>query len=448
LTGESRRRPPAAASGFAFANGSRALRHRNYRLFFAGQAVSLVGTWMQQVAQAWLILELTNDPFMLGLVTAAAFLPVLVLGLFGGLVADALPKRRTLIATQTVQMLLAFVLGVLTATGRVEVWQILVLATLLGITNAVDMPTRQAFAVEMVGREDVANAVALNSALFNGARIVGPAIAGLAIGAFGVATAFMLNGLSFLAVIVAYALMRDGELHSPPPLLRPESIRAVGTTLAEGLRYVRSTELVLLATVTVGLASTFGMNFGVMVPALARDVLHTDATGFGFLMAASGIGALAAALLIAFSGRSRPGIIAGGAALLGAGLVVAAAIHSFGPALLAMGVVGFGAIGMAATANTTIQLNVPDELRGRVISVYTTVFVGSTPFGALVIGWLASRFGVDASLAIAGVACVVVGVAAFVWLRRIRGGARHVVATAAGAPAREIAAAPTTVRPR
>jgi MFS family permease len=347
------------------------------------------------------------------------FLPVMVLGLFGGLIADALPKRRTLIVTQAVQMVLAFVLFGLTATGVVEVWQIIVLALLLGITNAVDMPTRQSFVVEMVGRGDVANAVALNSAVFNMARIVGPAVAGLVIGAFDISIAFLINGLSFLAVIFAYALMRDRELASPPVLSRPRTVREVGETLAEGLRYVRNTDLVLLATVIVGLASLFGMNFGVIIPSLAQNVLHTDASGYGFLMAASGIGSLAAALGIAFSGRSRPSVIAVGALVLGVAEIAAAAVHLFPLAMIAMAFVGFGAIGMAATANTTIQLAVPNELRGRVMSVYTTVFVGSTPIGGLLMGWIASRFGVEVSLALGGFVCVVLGVIAFWWLRRI-----------------------------
>jgi MFS family permease len=436
---------PVAVSGFAFANGARAFRHRNYRLFFSGQLVSLIGTWMQQVAQGWLVLQLTNDPFLLGLVAAVQFLPVLVLGLFGGLIADALPKRKTLIATQVIQMLLAFALFALSVTGLVQVWQILVLAALLGITNAVDMPTRQAFVVEMVGREDVANAVALNSATFNMARIVGPAIAGLTIGAFGTSIAFLLNGLSFIAVIVAYSIMRDGELRTPPVFQRPSSVGEVGRTLAEGLRYVRRTQLVLMATVVVGVASTFGMNFGVIIPALARDVLHTDASGYGFLMAASGIGSLAAALGIAFSGRSRPSIIAGGALLLGVGEIAAAAVHIYPFAMVAMAFVGFGAIGMAATANTTIQLAVPDELRGRVISVYTTVFVGTSPFGALLMGWIASRYGVPVSLAAGGVVCAAVGIAAYVWLGRIRAAA---ASRAASIRAQEPGAIPSPARPR
>jgi MFS family permease len=309
----------------------------------------------------------------------------------------------------------------------------------------------------MVGREDVGNAVALNSAVFNGARIVGPAIAGLTIGLFGgnVAAAFLVNGLSFLAVLVAYAMMRNDELHSLPRLLRPRSIAEVGGSLAEGLRYVRRTEMVLLATVTVAVASTFGMNFGVTIPALAREVLHTDATGYGFLMAASGVGSLVAALGIAFSGRSRPAIIPIGALVLGVGLVVASLVHVFAFAVLAMVLVGFGAIGMAATANTTVQLAVPDELRGRVISVYTTVFVGSTPVGGLLMGAIASSWSVEASLAIAGLGCVVTGMLSLVWLRRIKGAAMFRAVSPApvhahgGAAGRDVRVAGTTpVRPR
>jgi len=409
--------------GSRLANGARAFRHRNYRLFFGGQLVSLIGSWMQQAAQAWLVVQLTHNAFVLGAITALAFLPVLILGLFGGLIADALPKRRTLIATQAVQMVLAFVLFLLVATDSVQVWHIFVLAALLGVTNAVDMPTRQAFTVEMVGREDIANAIALNSAIFNAARIVGPAIAGLTIGFFGgdMAIAFLLNGLSFLAVIGAYAGMREDQLKTPPPMARPQSVGEVRSQLAEGLRYVRKTELVLLVTVSVGIISTFGMNFGVTIPALADQVLHTDATGYGFLMAASGIGSLAAALGIAFSGRSRPVFVPLGAIILGVALAAASAVHVYPLALLAMLFVGFGAIGMAATANTTVQLAVPDALRGRVVSVYTTVFVGSTPVGALLMGWLAATFGVDISLLVAGLACLATGLLVLVWLRRIRG---------------------------
>lgn len=441
---------PSFGLGFALRNGGRAFRHRNYRLFFAGQLTSLVGTWMQQVAQAWLVLQITNDPFVLGLVTALAFLPVLVLGLFGGVIADALPKRQTLIVTQAVQMTLAFVLFGLVVTDTVEVWHILLLATLLGVTNAVDMPTRQAFTVEMVGRDDVANAVALNSAIFNGARIIGPAVAGLTIGAFGgdVSMAFLINGISFLAVIIAYAAMRQEDLLNPPPILRPHTVREVRDTIAGGLAYVRHTDLVLLVTLNVAIVSTFGMNFGVTVPALAQQVLHTDAAGYGFLMTASGIGSLIAALSIAFSGKSRPVMVPLGAILLGVALTAAALVHVYALAMVSMLFVGLGAIGMAATANTTIQLAVPDELRGRVISVYTTVFVGSTPIGGLLMGWIASAFGVDVSLAVGGIGAVVTGVIMFAWMRSIRGSRLFAATAGAVRPAPTPGAMPAPARPR
>jgi predicted MFS family arabinose efflux permease len=274
--------------------------------------------------------------------------------------------------------------------------------------------------VEMVGREDIQNAVALNSAMFNGARIVGPAVAGIAIGIFGIAVAFLLNGLSFLAVIVAYAVMRDEDLHSPAHYARPTTVRAVGQTLADGLRYVGRSPMLLLPIAMVGLVATFGMNFGVVIPALADEVLKTDATGFGFLMASTGIGSMIAALLIAFSGKSRPMFIGVGALVLGVGLVAAGLITSFALSLASMALIGFGAIGMAATANTTIQLNVEDGYRGRVMSVYTTVFAGSTPIGGILAGWLASTYSVSASLLVAGALCAAMGLLGVIWLQRIR----------------------------
>ena len=251
---------------------------------------------MQQVAQAWLVLQLTHDPIWLGIVAAAQFIPVMIFGLFAGVLADALPKRRVLIWTQASMMILAGILAALVYANVVEVWMILALAILLGVANAVDMPVRQAFSVEMVGREDVAPAVALNSALFNAARVVGPAVAGLAIGAFGVALAFGLNAASFLAAIVGLALMDERTLRIGKRIERPDSVSAVVGNLREGLHYVRQTPVVLLAVVVVGAVATVGMNFGVIIPAYAQDVVKTDAAGYGFLMAASGIGSLLAAL--------------------------------------------------------------------------------------------------------------------------------------------------------
>ncbi|MEO5939367.1 MAG: MFS transporter, partial [Candidatus Limnocylindrales bacterium] len=401
-------------------DGARAFRHRNYRLFFGGQAISLVGTWMQQVAQGWLVLQLTHDPLWLGLVSLAQFGPVIVLGLFGGVIADQLPKRKTLMATQTVAMILAFALFGLTALHIVAVWHVMVLAALLGIANAFDMPARQSFAVEMVGRDDVANAVGLNSALFNASRILGPASAGLLIGAFDISIAFLINGLSFIAVIVSYLAMRDSELRAVPQNPRPRNWSEVVETLAEGARYVRSTPIVLMAVTIVGLAATFGMNFSVLVPPLADNVLHVGASGFGFLMAASGVGSTVAALWVAFQHRPGPRPIAIGAIALGLGSVVLAVSTSFPLSLAAMAVAGAGGIAMAVSANTTIQLAVPDQLRGRVMSVYTTSFSASVPVGGLLMGGIASVWGVPLSLFIGAVVTLAIGIGGWLWLRRIR----------------------------
>jgi MFS family permease len=373
---------------------------------------------MQQVAQAWLVLSLTGDPFMLGLTATAQFLPVLLLGLFGGLVADHLPKRRTLLATQFTAMLLAAILAVLTATHTVQVWHILVLALLLGCSNAIDMPTRQAFVIELVGRDDVMNAVALNSAIFNAARIVGPAVAGLTIGVFDISVAFALNALSFLAVIVGLLAIRESDLRPLPPSQMPRTLRAVRDELAEGVNYVRRTPPVLLATAVVAIAATFGLNVTVLIPPYARDDLVVGATGFGFLMAASGVGSLVSAVAIGYMRRPRVSILIGGALLLGLLDVGLGLTRSFPLALAFMFGVGMGGVAMAMIGNTTVQLNVPDRLRGRVMAVYTTLFVGSTPVGGLVFGAVASQYGTSASLVVGGVATLVTALIASAWVLR------------------------------
>ncbi len=395
-----------------------ALEHRNYRLFFGGQLISLIGTWMQQVAQAWLVLQLTGDPIWLGIVATAQFLPVMVLGLFAGVAADALPKRRVLLAAQTAMMILAFVLAALVIADVVQVWMIVLLAFLLGIANSIDMPVRQSFAVELVGREDVGNAVALNSAMFNGARIVGPALAGLAIGAFGLAAAFLINGFSFLAVIIGLRLIDERELQLPPRIDRPTTARAVVRNLAEGLGYVRRTPVVWLAVVVVATVATVGMNWGVLIPAFAANEMRSDASGYGFLMAASGVGSLLAALRLVFGGRPQPARLATGALILGVASVALAVARAFPLSLALMLIIGFGSILMMATANTTIQLAVPDHLRGRVMAVYTTVFSASVPVGGLAMGAIASGFGAALAIGIGGLLSVAVGIGAIAWGRR------------------------------
>jgi MFS family permease len=424
----SRSRRARAASAFG---------HRNYRLFFAGQLVSLIGTWMQQVAQGWLVLTLGGDAFWLGIVATAQFLPVMVLGLFAGILADVLPKRQTLMAVQAVMMALAVILTILTVTGIVEIWMIIILALALGCANAVDMPVRQSFAIEMVGPRDVGNAVAINSAMFNGARVVGPALAGLTIGAFGIAPAFAINALSFLAVIVGLGLMQDEHLHRARLVPKPRSVGAVFDNLREGLSFVRHTPIVLLAVTTVGLVATFGMNFQVVIPPLAQGALGSDASGFGFLMAASGFGALSAAVALVLSGRPRPIRIVLGAIVLGVASILLSMSTSYPLSLLLMIPIGAGGITMAATSNATIQLAVPDGLRGRVMAVYTTVFSASMPIGGLLMGVLATTLGILEAIAIGGVLSLATGVAALVWYRRL---ARRSIA----APAVPQSAEPST----
>ena len=402
-------------------------RHRNYRLFWGGQLVSLAGTWMQSIAQAWLITELTPDPVWLGVVAAAQFTPVLILGLFGGVIADVAPKRQMLVATQAALMGLAALQALLVATGAMTIPLLMLLAVALGSVNAIDMPVRQSFFSEMVPVDEVGRAVAFNSAMFNGARVIGPAIGGVLIGVIGVAGCFAVNALSFLAVLIALLLMREVELHPAPRGVRPRSIRAVATSLAEGLHYVRSTPIVALCVFVIGVISGVAMNFNVIIPPLARLTLQIGAPGLGALMAAVGFGSLAGALTVAALREPRRSMIVIGGALLGAFSVAAGAAASSDSVLavpltaLALFGAGFGAISMAATANASIQTTTPPALRGRVMSVYTTVFAGSTPIGGLATGAVVAALGATGALGVAGALAVAAAAfAAYRWRATIR----------------------------
>ena len=402
-------------------------RHRNYRLFWGGQLVSLAGTWMQSIAQAWLITELTPDPVWLGVVAAAQFTPVLILGLFGGVIADVLPKRQMLIATQAALMGLAALQALLVATGAISIPLLLLLAVALGSVNAIDMPVRQSFFSEMVPVDEVGRAVAFNSAMFNGARVIGPAIGGVLIGVIGVEGCFAVNALSFLAVLVALLLMREVELHPAPRGARPRSARAVATSLAEGLRYVRNTPIIALCVFVIGVISGVAMNFNVIIPPLARLTLQIGAPGLGALMAAVGFGSLAGALTVAALREPRRSMIVIGGALLGAFSVAAGVAASSDSVLavpltaLALFGAGFGAISMAATANASIQTTTPPALRGRVMSVYTTVFAGSTPIGGLATGAVVAALGATGALGVAGALAVAAAAyAAYRWRATIR----------------------------
>ena len=373
---------------------------------------------MQVIAQGWLVLTLTDDPFFLGLVGAAAYTPLLVLGLFGGLIADRLPKRRTLVGAQAVELLLALGLFVLTATGRIEVWHIVALAGALGLVEAIGTPTRHAFVIEMVGREDVANAIALNVSIFNVARVMGPAVAGVMIAATGTASVFLVNALTYLAVIVGLLLMRPETLLSPPLFRRRGGVRGTLGDLAEGLAYVRRTPTLRIVIMTLGVVSIFGVNFEVLGPPLARDVLGADAAGYGFLMSAFGVGALMSALGIAFVG-TRPIALAAGAIALGLSELVLAASGLLAVSVVLMAIAGMGAIGMGTTGNLTLQLAAPDRLRGRVVSLYAVVFDGTAPIGGLIMGAIASNAGVAMALTLGGAVSAVTGVFVAVAVRRL-----------------------------
>src|SRR6266540_1766495 len=351
--------------------GFSALNQRDFRVFWSGQLVSLIGTWMQRVGQAWLVLELTNSAFKLGLISSLQFAPVLLLAVPGGAVADRVPKRRLLMLTQTVLMLQSCVLTVLVWTSTVRYWHVAVLSVVYGLAQAFDLPTRQAFVADLVGKPHLMNAIALNSAMFNAARLVGPAVAGLLIARYGLAQTFLLNALSFLAVLGALlALRAEGRPHP-----------SAGTTLAEkirgGLQYAAATPLIRFVLTLLLSVSFFVLNFNVLVPLVTKQVLHGGAGDFGWLMACLGGGAIAGALTLALAGN-------------------------FAMAAATLVVVGFAQITFQATCNTILQLTTPDALRGRIMSLYAVVFAGVTPFGALTVGYVAEKLGTPAACAVSG----------------------------------------------
>lgn len=391
-----------------------ALRHRNYRLLWGGQLISLIGTWMQITGQAWLVLQLTKSAWALGLVGALQFFPVLFFTLFGGVLADRFPKRRLLVFTQSLAAAQAVILWLLVFTGTVQLWHIFVLAAMLGISNSFDMPTRQAFIVEMVGREDVTNAVALNSSVFNMARIVGPGIAGLMIAWLGEAPLFLLNALSFIPVITGLLLIDSSKLHTA---IRPKGAEKQNAfkSLGEGFAYIRRTPAAFMIIAVVGLVSLFGINFNVTLPLISEDVLKLNAEGFGFISSAFGFGALLAALWLTLS--KRPGItqILVSAILFGAFEAIFALSHWYLPSLILVALVGFLQIAFTAVANSTLQTITPDHLRGRIMSVYMLCFAGSTPIGNLLTGGVAHSFGASTALLAGALLSFAVALAGWFW---------------------------------
>jgi len=391
----------------------------NYRRYFAGQAISLSGTWMQMAAQAWLVLTLTGSATTLGLIVALQTLPILLLGAYGGVIADRVDKRRTMILLQGLMGLQALVLGILTVTGEVKVWQIGALAALLGVNNAFENPARQSFMLEMVGAEHLRNAVSLNSVLVNVARTIGPAVAGILIATVGEGVCFLVNAASFVAVIVSLACLDLSAIHPSPPTVRgPGQLR-------EGLRYIRGERELAIPLLMMALVGTLAYEFQVTLPVMARQGLHVGATGYGFMTAAMGAGAVAGGLLVAAIGRTglRPLVFASGA--FGAVIMLAALAPTLPVELAALALVGWASISFMATGNSTLQLGADPSMRGRVMSLWFVAFQGSTPIGGPIVGWVMAWAGARAGLGVGAVTCMLVSFMGLLALRGITPFARR-----------------------
>jgi len=432
-------RPRQASTGPRLSLVLRAFKHRNYRLFFGGQFISLTGTWMQSLAQSWLVYRLTGSAVLLGFVAFSGQFPVFLFATLGGAFADRHNRHRILVATQTASMLLAFVLAALTLTHHVQVWHVFVLASLLGVVNAFDIPTRQAFVTEMVGREDLINAIALNSSMFNGARIVGPALAGILVATVGEGWCFFANAISYIAVIAGLLLME---------IKARERLHLPGSTLAsiiEGFGYVGRTGPVRSLLSLIGLISLLGMPYVVLMPIFADQILHGGARGLGLLMGASGVGALIGALsLAARSGARGLGrLVAFAAAGFGISLILFSFSRSFWLSAALLLPVGFFMIVEMASTNTLIQTLVPDNLRGRAMAVYGMMFMGMAPLGALLAGVIAHRLGAPITVALGGAVCIVASIVFGLRLPAFRREARQMIVAlqmAGGVPAEEVTA--------
>ena len=414
----------------------RALGYRNFQLFFGGQLISLIGTWMQSVSQAWLVYRLTGSSALLGAVGFAGQIPVFVLSAVGGIVADRYSRRHIVIATQTASMLLAFALAALTLSGSIRIWHIFVLSALLGTANSFDIPARQSFIVEMVGKRDLMNAIALNSSMFNASRVVGPAIAGLLVAGIGEGWCFFVNGVSFLAVIAGLLLMdvkrREAAVQPASPISR----------VVEGFRFVIRNPPVHAILILLGIVSVTGMPYTVLMPIFADRILHGGAKALGGLSAVAGVGALAGALLLA-SRRDVHGLgrwVAVSALGFGACLTAFAASRQLWLSGAILVPTGFFIMIEMGSSNTLIQSMVPDRLRGRVMSVYSMMFMGMAPIGSLIAGAAAARFGAPATVAAAGAVCMAAAAVFWTRLPKIRTGVRNLIVAqemAAGIPPQE-----------
>ena len=411
-----------------------ALSVPNYRRYYAGQAVSLTGTWMQMTAQAWLVLSLTHSSVTLGLIVALQTLPVLLLTPYGGVVADRSDKRRIMIALQSAMAVQALVLGLLTLAGTVRVWEIGLLAALLGVNNAFENPARQSFMLELVGSNHLRNAVTLNSVLMNVARTIGPAVAGVLIASVGNGVCFLINAASFAAVVASLITMDAAALNPSPPAPRARG------QLREGLGYVRRTPQLAVPLVMMGLAGCLTYEFQVSLPVMASQGLHAGATGFGFMTAAMGIGAVCGGLLVAARGKIglRPLILA--AWVFAAAVAAAALAPTLAVELVALAMTGAASIAFMSTGNSTLQLTAAPSMRGRVMALWFVAFQGSTPIGGPIVGWLMGVAGARAGLSLGAITCAVVGAAGLMALRSRPGRGRAAERRAPPEPA--LAASP------
>jgi MFS family permease len=393
-----------------------ALAIPNYRRYFAGQSISLIGTWMQMAAQSWLVLTLTHSAPTLGLIIALQTLPVLLFGPYGGVVADRVDKRRLMVILQIAMGLQALVLGLLTVGGVVHLWEIGVLAALLGLNNAFESPARQAFMLEMVGAESLRNAVSLNSVIVNVARTIGPAVAGVLIATAGEGVCFLVNAASFAAVVASLmALDRAALAPSPPSGREPGQLRA-------GLRYVHANPELAVPLLMMAVAGCLAYEFQVTLPVMARQGLHVGASGFGFMTAAMGFGAVLGGLLVAMKGRTGLPMLVAAASAFGVVLLLASAAPNLPIELVALALAGGASIAFMAGGNTTLQLAAAPSMRGRVMSLWFVAFQGSTPIGGPLIGWVMAQAGARAGVGVGGVACLLVAALGLVALRRITGG--------------------------
>ena len=392
-------------------SGFPALHHRNFRLFWFGQCISLIGSWMQNIGQSWLVLELTHSALKLSIVTMLQFIPMMVLSLFAGTLVDRFPKQKILIITQTSLAVLAAALATLTWLDIVQYWHVLILSLLLGLVNTFDIPTRQSFVIELVGKEDLTNAIALNSTIFNLGRVVGPAVAGLLIGLMGISVCFYLNAVSFIGVIVNLWLIRV-----PSKTIRNDesgALKNVSRDIREGLNYINGKPIIKQPLLLLALISTFVMNYNILVPVFAQQQLNQNATGYGLLMTSMGVGSFLGSLALVAKSKNGPRLryLVGGALFTSIFLALLALERNFQLSCITLFFIGFCTIIFTTLVNTTIQLNSSNEMRGRVMSVYTLVFGGVVPIGSFFTGQVTEYFGTPGCMMISGF----IGILASVW---------------------------------